>query len=71
MFYQELAIVLTDSPRLIQALVGVEGELLFGYLKFLGIILKHICEGGLLASRQLVLHFFDVGDTAFAGVAPL
>jgi len=71
MFDQQLAIVLADSPRLIQALVRVKGELLLRHFKFLGIILEHVCKGSLLASRQLVLHLFDISDAAFAGVAPL
>lgn len=68
---EELTVVLAYAPRLIEALVRVEGEFLLGDFQFLALVLEHVGEGGLLARRQFVLHPLDVGDAAFTSVAPL
>lgn len=68
---EELAVVLAYAPRLVKALVRVEGEFLLGGFQFLALVLEHVGEGSLLARRQLVLHPLDVGDASVASVAPL
>ena len=68
---EELAVVLAYAPRLIKALVRVEGEFLLRGFQFLALVLEHVGERSLLARRQLVLHPLDVGDATLTGVAPL
>ena len=68
---EKSAVVLADSPRLLEALVRIERQLFLGRFKVLRLLLQHIRKRTLLTQQQFVVHLLDVADAALAQVAPL